>query len=263
MEPAAQYVGFCARVDFVKVMPRPDYYELLDVAPSASPAELKLAYYRQAKKYHPDLNAGNTEAEERFKLVADAYRVLGDERERQLYDEARERDLRYADAPELAGMQRKMRFSARAGRMRNDGRRRPVRRRFGVLPMRRKMPWWVTALICLFWVSALLPMVMRPVGVRQSAPEPKAEKKDPPDDVVRARLATMRADLEAAAAAGDARAQLRLGLLLYSGSAGVQLNRAAARVWWEKAAAQGNKAAAYYLEKCDFAQPPSPENEEP
>ena len=250
-------------MDFVIVMSRPDYYELLDVAPSASPSELKLAYYRQAKKYHPDLNAGNTEAEERFKLVAEAYRILGDERERQLYDEARERDLRYADAPELAVMQRKVRFSARSGRAHDERRRRPVRRRFGVLPMRRKMPWWVTALICLFWVSALLPMVMRPVGIRQSAPVTKAEKKDPPDDVVRARLASMRADLEKAAAAGDARAQLRLGLLLYSGSAGVQMNRPAARVWWEKAAAQGNKAAAYYLEKCDFSQSPVEETNEP
>ena len=246
-------------------MPRPDYYELLDVPVSASSAELKLAYYRQAKRYHPDLNAGNTEAEERFKLVAEAYRVLGDERERQLYDEARERDLRYADAPELAGMQRKVRFSARAGRGR-DARRnqqRPVRRRFGMLPMRRKMPWWVTALICLFWVSALLPMVMRPVSISSPTPAPKPEKKDPPDDVVRARLVTMRAELEKAAEVGDARAQLRLGLFLYSGSAGMLKNRSAARSWWEKAAAQGNKAAEYYLENCDFTQPPPSENEEP
>lgn len=245
-------------------MPRPDYYELLDISPSATPAELKLAYYRQAKKYHPDLNAGNTGAEERFKLVAEAYRILGDERERQLYDEARERDLRYADAPELASMQRYVRFSARAGRERDVRRRqRPVRRRFGMLPMRRKMPWWVTVLICLFWVSALLPFVMRPVSISPAAPAAKPKKEDPPDDVVRAKLATMRKTLEQAAAQGDARAQLRLGLLLYSGSAGVQMNRPAARGWWEKAAAQGNKAAAYYLEKCDFSQPIPEKSEKP
>ena len=110
---------------------------------------------------------------------------------------------------------------------------------------------------------ALLPMVMRSVSISSPTPAPKPEKKDPPDDVVRARLVTMRAELEKAAEAGDARAQLRLGLFLYSGSAGMQKNRSAARSWWEKAAAQGNKAAEYYLENCDFTQPPPSENEEP
>ena len=83
-------------------MSRPDYYELLDVSPDADAAELKQAYYRQAKIYHPDRNAGNAAAEERFKLIAEAYRILGDETERRLYDEARERDIRYVGAPELA-----------------------------------------------------------------------------------------------------------------------------------------------------------------
>ena len=41
-------------------MKRPDYYELLDARPDASPAELKQAYYRQAKIYHPDLNVGRS-----------------------------------------------------------------------------------------------------------------------------------------------------------------------------------------------------------
>lgn len=238
-------------------MPRLDYYELLGVAPAVPPSELKQAYYRQAKKYHPDLNVGNAESEERFKLIAEAYRILSDERERRLYDEARERDLRYADTPELASMQRRVRFSVRHDRNRAQRRPAMLRRRFGMLPRRRRMPWWVTSLICLFWLSALLPLVMHPVQVKTSSPLPKPEKKDPPDDVVRARLAAMRASLEKAAAAGDARAQLRLGLLLYSGSAGVQMDRAAARAWWEQAAAQGSKAAAYYLEKCDFNPPPS------
>lgn len=244
-------------------MSRLDYYELLGVVPAVSPAELKQAYYRQAKKYHPDLNVGNAEAEERFKLIAEAYRILSDERERRLYDEARERDLRYADTPELASMQRRVRFSVRHDRNRAQRRPATLRRRFGMLPRRRRMPWWVTTLICLFWVSALLPFVMRPVQVKPAPPLPKTEKKDPPDAVVRARLAEMRASLEKAAAAGDARAQLRLGLLLYSGSAGVQMDRAAARSWWEQAAAQGSKAAIYYLEKCDFNPPPSEKTEAP
>lgn len=236
-------------------MPRPDYYELLDVDPTASPAELKQAYYRQAKKHHPDLNVGNAAAEERFKLVAEAYRILGDEQERRLYDEARERDLRYAGAPELASMQRRVRFSVRSRKERGERSSAAPRRRFTVLPMRRKMPKWMTALIILFWLSALLPLVLQPVSLRPPAHAVKPEKAEPPDEVVRQRLAEMRAGLEKQAFAGDARAQLRLGLLLYSGSAGVQMNRSAARAWWEKAAAQGNKAAAYYLEHCDFSQP--------
>ena len=244
-------------------MPRPDYYELLEVKPTASQSELKQAYYRQAKRYHPDLNVGDTAAEERFKLVAEAYRILGDEQERRLYDEARERDLRYADAPELAGMQRCVRFSARRARGR-DEKPRALRRRFSILPARKKMPRWVIWCMGVLWVSALLPFVMRTgsVAMNYGKKTVKKEKPEPPAELVRERLARMQADLEQAAAAGDARAQLRLGLLLYSGSAGVQMNRPAARDMWQKAAAQGNKAAAYYLEKCDFAQP-SPVEESP
>lgn len=242
-------------------MPRPDYYVLLDVQPSVSAAELKQAYYRQAKKYHPDLNVGNAEAEERFKLIAEAYRILGNVEERRLYDEAREREIRYADAPELAGMQRVVRFSARRGRRTREERRAP-RRRFTILPARKKMPLWVVWLLGAFWVSALLPFVLRTSSLdfsRKGAVEKKV-KTEPPAEVVRERLARMREDMERAAAAGDAKAQLRLGLLLYSGSAGVEMNRPAAREWWLKSAAQGNKAAAFYLEKCDFT--PSNANEE-
>lgn len=246
-------------------MPRPDYYELLDVEPTVPQAELKLAYYRQAKRFHPDLNVGDAAAEERFKLIAEAYRILGDAQERRLYDEARERDLRYADAPELAGMQRRVRFSARSARRREE-KPRSLRRRFSILPERKKMPRWVIWCMGVLWVSALLPFVMRTgnVALNYGKHPEKKEKPEPAAEVVRERLARMQSELEQAAAAGDARAQLRLGLLMYSGSAGVPLNRPAAKEMWQKAAAQGNKAAAYYLEKCDFTQPaPVEENPSP
>lgn len=245
-------------------MPRPDYYELLDVEISVSQAELKQAYYRQAKRFHPDLNVGDAAAEERFKLIAEAYRILSDAQERRLYDEARERDLRYADAPELAGMQRRVRFSARSAR-RRDEKPRALRRHFSILPARRKMPRWIMWCMGVLWVSALLPFVMRTgnVALNYGKHPEKKEKPEPAAEVVRERLARMQADLERAAAGGDARAQLRLGLLLYSGSAGVQMNRPAAKEMWQKAAAQGNKTAAYYLEKCDFTQPEPTSEEEP
>lgn len=241
-------------------MPLPDYYELLDVEPTVPQAELKQAYYRQAKKYHPDLNVGNAAAEERFKRIAEAYRVLGDETERRLYDEARERESRYADAPELAGMQRTVRFSVRRGRKNRDARPSAPRRRFMILPERKKMPRWVIWIMGVLWVSALLPLVMRSgnLAYNYGRTEPKKEKPEPEPHLVRERLVRMRADLEQAAAAGDARAQLRLGLLLYTGNAGVEMNRPAARELWVQAAGQGNKTAIYYLEHCDFSQPAQP-----
>ena len=63
-----------------------DYYEVLGVDRSADEAAIKRAYRKLAKKYHPDTNAGNAQAEEKFKEVTEAYDVLGDEKKRKLYD---------------------------------------------------------------------------------------------------------------------------------------------------------------------------------
>lgn len=63
-----------------------DYYEILEVQKTATAAEIKKAYRKQALKYHPDKNPGDKEAEEKFKLAAEAYEVLSDENKRSQYD---------------------------------------------------------------------------------------------------------------------------------------------------------------------------------
>lgn len=63
-----------------------DLYEVLEVERTASQEEIKTSYRRLAKKYHPDLNDGDLEAQEKFKEVSAAYEVLGDESKRRMYD---------------------------------------------------------------------------------------------------------------------------------------------------------------------------------
>ena len=63
-----------------------DYYKILSVSPSASQEEIKKAYRRLAKKYHPDVNRGDVAAEEKFKEIQEAYEVLSDEQKRRQYD---------------------------------------------------------------------------------------------------------------------------------------------------------------------------------
>ncbi|MHB8719103.1 MAG: molecular chaperone DnaJ [Candidatus Dormibacteria bacterium] len=63
-----------------------DYYEVLEVERTASGEELKKAYRRLAMRYHPDRNAGDKAAEEKFKEIGEAYAVLSDPQKRQRYD---------------------------------------------------------------------------------------------------------------------------------------------------------------------------------
>ncbi|KAI1920205.1 Type I HSP40 co-chaperone [Ophidiomyces ophidiicola] len=69
------------------------YYDVLGVAPTASEAELKTAYKKGALKHHPDKNAHNPDAAEKFKDLSHAYEVLSDPQKRQLYDQFGEEGL--------------------------------------------------------------------------------------------------------------------------------------------------------------------------
>src|ERR1700689_186776 len=64
-----------------------DYYELLGVSRKAAQKEIRQAYRKLARKYHPDLNPGDKSSEEKFKQVQEAYDVLSDTKKRQTYDQ--------------------------------------------------------------------------------------------------------------------------------------------------------------------------------
>ncbi|MEW9081645.1 molecular chaperone DnaJ [Caldanaerobacter subterraneus] len=68
-------------------MPKKDLYEILGVDRNASQEEIKKAYRRLAKKYHPDLNPGDKEAEQKFKEINEAYEILSDPQKRAQYDQ--------------------------------------------------------------------------------------------------------------------------------------------------------------------------------
>ncbi len=224
---------------------RADYYQLLDVEPGATPAELKAAYYRLAKRYHPDCNAGNPAAEERFKLVAEAYRVLGVPERRREYDEWLRVHHCYRNAPELeafasrssvssagvpSGRIRPFRYSARRARERQERRygraegRSRSRRRVGSLVFTRsgKVNGWL-----FFGFYALIIFNLLPVFFRHMFSEaPPAVQKTPApveevaveEVVVRRRVLEMERALRQRAEAGEAAAQYQLGVYLFNKS---------------------------------------------
>ena len=64
-------------------------YKVLEVTENATYEEIRKSYRKLARKYHPDSNPGNKEAEEKFKQISEAYEVLSDETKRQKYDAER------------------------------------------------------------------------------------------------------------------------------------------------------------------------------
>ncbi|NQT91357.1 MAG: molecular chaperone DnaJ [Lentisphaerae bacterium] len=76
-----------------------DYYELLGVAKSATPDEIKKSYRKLAMQYHPDRNQGDKSAEAKFKAVSEAYEVLSDPSKRQKYDQFGHDGLKSAFGP--------------------------------------------------------------------------------------------------------------------------------------------------------------------
>jgi molecular chaperone DnaJ len=79
-------------------MQKEDYYNVLGVERNANQDDVKRAYRKLALKYHPDKNQGNKEAEEKFKVAAEAYEVISDPAKRQRYDQYGHEGLRGGDA---------------------------------------------------------------------------------------------------------------------------------------------------------------------
>ena len=226
---------------------RPDYYQLLDVPENASAREIKAAYRKQAMRYHPDRNVGNEAAEERFKLVAEAYRVLADAEQRAHYDGWLERHKRLSMAPELADMRRSVRVSVRHAYERRASRRRryerdadhPLRVRRMLMRPSFTFSRWHLLVFYLFAFAVMLPWAVR-YGQRDDA-EIAAKREQREKELVES--------LYIRACNGDATAQYRYANILYHGLNGVAPNEDEAMRWWTHAANQGHSGAAHNLKE--------------
>lgn len=239
---------------------REDYYQLLDVGERATQDEIKAAYRRQAMKFHPDRNPDNAAAEERFVLIAEAYRTLGDADARYQYDGWLEKQRRYSSAPELAAMPRHTRISARHGYARREERRRRREERSvyrrpryvpkGILHKRASKisptHYLVFYLICL---AIFVPWFLRYLNMDAPPPAKAPQHQLPPGEspldpeTQRVNLARFTERILTDAHKGDPSAQYRYGTMLFHGYGGMPQNREAAMVWWRKAAEQGFRPA--------------------
>ena len=226
---------------------RPDYYQLLDVPENASARDIKAAYRKQAMRYHPDHNEGNDAAEERFKLVSEAYRVLADAEQRAHYDGWLERHRRLSMAPELADMPRRVRVSVRHAYERRASRRRryerdaehPLRVRRMLMRPTFTFSRWHLLVFYLFAFAVMLPWAVR-YGQRDDT-ETAAKREQ--------REKAMVESLYTRACNGEASAQYRYANILYHGLNGVAPNEEEAMRWWTHAANQGHSGAAHNLKE--------------
>src|SRR3954470_4020240 len=88
-----------------------DYYKILEIEKTATEAEIKKAYRKLARKYHPDLNPNDASAKKKFQQINEANEVLSDPEKRKKYDQYG-KDWQHADAFEQARQQRE---SSRGG----------------------------------------------------------------------------------------------------------------------------------------------------
>jgi len=225
---------------------RVDYYQLLDVPESAGAAEIKAAFRRQAMRFHPDRNEGNPAAEERFKLVAEAYRTLGDPARRAEYDGWLARQKRLRDAPELASMPRRTRVSVRHARERRG--RRPVRRaRVSPMLLKPRSKWIMAQYLAFCVLSMFLMIAWTITCINRAAAAPKEKERplrepgvSPLDEETQDRnLAAFAENMRRKAHAGNAEAQYFYGSFLFNGQGGFKKDRAEALEWWRKSADQG------------------------
>jgi molecular chaperone DnaJ len=98
-----------------------DFYSILGVSKTASQEDIKKAYRKLARKWHPDINPGNDDAERKFKTISQAYDCIGDDKKRKLYDEFGEDGLQSGFDAKKARQYQQYQSSEKAwGRQRGD-----------------------------------------------------------------------------------------------------------------------------------------------
>ena len=244
---------------------RDDYYHLLGVEPTADDRELKTAYRKLVKEIHPDHNADDPRAEEKFMLVQEAWHTLSDSKLREEYDHWLLLHSRYGNLPELAEMPRHhSRVSTR-----NSYRRRNERRPHGTRATRvrpflirkvTRVSGWGYVAVCLMSLFVILPPMLRHMHRTVKREETVGAKLAPgesplPVEQQRRNLEEYVRRLREAAESGDAQAQFKYGCLLDIGVALLKMehDREGACYWWSRAAEQGNAAAKRALDSAHRA----------